>query len=110
MGTKTLKPEDPRYKDDQRVYKDLADRIKAEIKSFDAKAAYPKNEEFNCMLDWMKAEGAEFSKLKIHHESETNRIVKAARDIKNGEIVLLIPDPVLIKLRDAHANPIGKAI
>jgi hypothetical protein len=37
------------------------------------------------LLDWVRAGGADFSKLKLRYYSENYRGVHASRDIKRGE-------------------------
>jgi hypothetical protein len=39
----------------------------------------------------MKAGNADYSKLKLRYYSENYRGVHAARDIENGEMILLVP-------------------
>lgn len=52
---------------------------------------HPERKRFQNLLDWMKAGNADYSKLKLRYYSENYRGVHAARDIENGEMILLVP-------------------
>jgi len=69
---------------------------------------HPERARFERLLEWMKAGGAEFDKLKIRYYSEDYRGVHAARDIKKGETVLYVPKAQIITLEMAYASPVGK--
>lgn len=87
-------------------------RIEAEIES-DAKArTFESHSKFTELTEWMTEEGAEFSKLKIIYESNTNRIVRAAKDIKKGETILKVPDACCVGLTEAHhaVDPLVKQV
>jgi hypothetical protein len=56
----------------------------------------------------MVAKGADFSKLKLRYYSENYRGVHAATNVKNGEVVLFVPLPLIITLEMAFKSPIGK--
>lgn len=55
----------------------------------------------------MKEGGSTFDKLKIRYYSTDYRGVHAARNIKKGEIILLIPLKQIITLEMAFESPIG---
>ena len=50
------------------------------------------------MTDWLKEGGANISKTKIVYESDTNRRIKAAKDIKKDEIAMIIPETMRVRL------------
>lgn len=56
----------------------------------------------------MKEKGSDFSKLKLRYYAENYRGVHALNNIKNGEIVLFVPLPLIITLEMAFKSPIGK--
>jgi len=56
----------------------------------------------------MKAQGSDFSKLKLRYYSEDYRGVHAAQPIKSGETILYVPLPLIITLEMAFRSPIGK--
>jgi len=52
---------------------------------------HPEKKRFDRLLQWLKDGGSQFDKLKIRFYSPDYRGVHAARDIKKGEIILLVP-------------------
>jgi len=56
----------------------------------------------------LKEGGSTFDKLKIRYYSTDYRGVHAARNIKKGEIILLIPLKQIITLEMAFESPIGR--
>ena len=55
----------------------------------------------------MKAEGANFDKLKMRYYAPDYRGVHAARNIKKGETILYVPKNEIITLEMAMEAPIG---
>lgn len=60
------------------------------------------------MLDWLVEGGSKFDKLKIRYYSPEYRGVHAARNIKKGEIILLVPLKQIITLEMAFESPVGR--
>ena len=56
----------------------------------------------------MQDKGSDFSKLKLRYYAENYRGVHALNNIKNGEVVLFVPLPLIITLEMAFKSPIGK--
>lgn len=83
-------------------------RVEQEIKE---DSVLPKDDpevvRFNKLFDWMKEGGATFDKLKIRYYGPDYRGVHAARDIKQGETILFVPNKELITLEMAFETPIG---
>ena len=52
---------------------------------------HPERQRFEKLLVWLKEGGSIFDKLKIRYYTADYRGVHAARDIKKGETILLIP-------------------
>jgi hypothetical protein len=52
---------------------------------------HPERARFEKLLVWLKEGGSVFDKLKIRYYTADYRGVHAARDIKKGETILLIP-------------------
>lgn len=69
---------------------------------------HPERQRFEKMLVWLKEGGSQFGKLKIRYYTADYRGVHAARDIKKGEIILLVPKHQIITLEMAIASPVGK--
>jgi hypothetical protein len=69
---------------------------------------HPERKRFQNLLNWMKKENADFSKLKLRYYTENYRGVHAAMNIKNGETVLYVPLNLIITLEMAFKSPIGK--
>ena len=59
------------------------------------------------MLKWLRDGNSKFDKLKIRYYGPDYRGVHASRDIKKGEIILLVPLNQIITLEMAFASPIG---
>jgi len=70
-------------------------------------ADHPERQRFNKMFQWLKNSGAYFEKLKLRYYTEDYRGVHAARAIKKGETILLVPLKDLLTLDMAMASPIG---
>ena len=68
---------------------------------------HPERQRFNDMFNWLKSDGAYFEKLKLRYYTEDYRGVHAARAIKKGETILLVPLKDLLTLDMAMASPIG---
>ena len=67
----------------------------------------PERQRFEKMLTWLKQGNSKFDKLKIRYYGPDYRGVHASRDIKKGEIILLVPYNQIITLEMAFASPIG---
>lgn len=52
---------------------------------------HPERQRFEKLLVWLKEGGSIFDKLKIRYYTADYRGVHAARDIKKGETILLVP-------------------
>jgi hypothetical protein len=52
---------------------------------------HPERLRFEKMLKWLSDGGSKFDKLKIRYYGPEYRGVHAARDIKKGETILLVP-------------------
>jgi len=68
---------------------------------------HPERQRFNDMFEWLKNSGAYFEKLKLRYYSEDYRGVHAARAIKKGETILLVPLKEILTLDMAMVSPIG---
>jgi tetratricopeptide (TPR) repeat protein len=73
-------------------YKKLFDELKKEYEEDNSIAVdHPERQRFEKLLVWLKEGGSIFDKLKIRYYTADYRGVHAARDIKKGETILLIP-------------------
>lgn len=73
-------------------YKHLFEETKKEYEEDNSIAVdHPERQRFEKLLVWLKEGGSIFDKLKIRYYTADYRGVHAARDIKKGETILLIP-------------------
>ncbi len=68
----------------------------------------PNRQRFDRLEKWLQNGGSKYDKLKIRFYTPIYRGVHAARDIRAGEEILLIPKEQIITLEMAFASPIGK--
>ena len=68
---------------------------------------HPEKVRFNNMLKWLHDGGSKYDKLKIRFYTEDYRGVHAARDIRKGETILLVPKQQIIMLEMGMESPIG---
>lgn len=69
---------------------------------------HPERKRFDALLNWLKEGGSMFDKMKIRYYSTDYRGVHAARNIKKGEMILLVPLKQIITLEMAFDSPIGR--
>ena len=69
---------------------------------------HPERARFETLLNWLREGGSTFDKLKIRYYTADYRGVHAARDIKKGEIILLVPKHQIITLEMAMTSPVGR--
>ena len=73
-------------------YKDLFEATKKEYEEDNSiPVDHPERQRFEKLLVWLKEGGSIFDKLKIRYYTADYRGVHAARDIKKGETILLVP-------------------
>lgn len=73
-------------------YKKLFEDTKKEYEEDNSIAVdHPERQRFEKLLVWLKEGGSIFDKLKIRYYTADYRGVHAARDIKKGETILLVP-------------------
>lgn len=73
-------------------FKDLFELTKKEYEEDNSISVdHPERQRFEKLLVWLKEGGSIFDKLKIRYYTADYRGVHAARDIKKGETILLIP-------------------
>ncbi|CAI2360645.1 unnamed protein product [Moneuplotes crassus] len=67
----------------------------------------PHKQRFNRLETWLKEGGSKYEKLKIRFYNPIYRGVHAAKKIRAGEEILLIPKEQIITLEMAEESPIG---
>ncbi len=73
-------------------YKKLFEETKREYEEDNSiPVDHPERQRFEKLLVWMKEGGSIFDKLKVRYYTADYRGVHAARDIKKGETILLVP-------------------
>jgi len=68
----------------------------------------PNRQRFNYLENWLKEGGSKYDKLKIRFYTPIYRGVHAAKNIKAGEEILLIPKEQIVTLEMAQESPLGK--
>jgi hypothetical protein len=56
----------------------------------------PQHQKFTAFREWLLKYNADIEKVRIDYASETNRKMRATKDIKKGDIVMNIPETTLI--------------
>lgn len=80
----------------------------AGIEALDIASAANLDPKFPKFFDWMRAQGAEFSKIELREERSSMRGMYAVKDIKKGETMLFVPDHLLLSLQRGLGTPLGK--
>lgn len=68
------------------------------------------SERVQILMDWMRENGAVFSKVKVRLYSATQQYLHASRDIKKGEVILSVPHELVIASKKLGETAIGEAI
>ena len=69
---------------------------------------HPDRKKFDDLQKWSLENGAQVSNIELKFYAEDQRGVHATSDIKNGEVVMFIPECMFLKLEMAWERPIGK--
>ena len=59
---------------------------------------HPERKRFQNLLDWMQENGSDFSKLKLKYYTADYRGVHTSKDVKKGETLLFVPQPLMITM------------
>jgi len=87
---------------------ELLEEIEAAMARGDDGSEQVEHERFDRLLDWMKENGADFSKLELRYYSADWRGVHAKEEIKKGDTVLFVPHDTIVTLDLAKESPLGK--
>ena len=71
------------------------------------KGDHQDSNKIQALVDWMKAAGADTSKLSIKYYKHNKRGVIANQDIKAGEDILFVPKSLIITYNDIAKTKIG---
>lgn len=82
----------------------------AGIEALDVASAANLDPKFPKFFDWMRAQGAEFSKIELREERSSMRGMYAVEAVKKGETLLFVPDHLLLSLQRGLDTPLGKVM
>ena len=67
----------------------------------------PLDQKYVDFFEWVKNNDGKFENIEVRQESSNMRGVFAKCDIKKDEILLFIPEKIIISLEKARNTPIG---
>lgn len=64
----------------------------------------------SALIEWMIQRGAELSKVALARDAHGGRMMCAAEDVAEGELILRVPLPAMLTLDVARRSPAGQAL
>ena len=68
----------------------------------------PLDPKFTQMFEWAKKEGAQFDSIELRHQRDSMRGMFATRDIQKGEVMLFVPDHLILSYEKGKESELGQ--
>ena len=67
----------------------------------------PLDQKYVDFFTWVEVNGSQFENIEVRQESSNMRGVFAKNDVKKDEILLFVPEKIIITLEKARNTPFG---